>query len=319
MDLPKKKNIEKKKAVILFTVGLLVGSLLVYAFRFDDLIGSANTVRYPLLARRIQIDNPNDVSLKYTDLRQKLQTYINNQDAESKNISLYFEYLPTGVAININEKNESIAASLMKLPVVMNLYRASENGQIDLDKKVVLKKEWLNDEYGTLYQKGEGYELSIREAARLTLKDSDNTALLLIWDQLEGVQINPENDSMNYLDVEYGLVEDGRAQISARSYSSILKCLYLSCFNNNNDSQEMLEYLTKSTFNNRLTKYTPDSLKIAHKIGTYNVRYQSDCGIFYVPQKNYVLCVMVTGEDPGASQIIADISQSVYLFITESK
>lgn len=170
-----------------------------------------------------------------------------------------------------------------------------------------------------MYQKGEGYEITIRDAAKLTLKDSDNTALLLVWDQLEDVKVTYENDSLNYLDVEYGIVEDNRAQIGARSYSSIIKCLYFSCFNNKADSEEMLEYLSESVFNDRLTKYTPDSLPVAHKIGTYNVRYQSDCGIFYVPSKNYVLCVMVGGEDPRASQIIADISQSVYLFITESK
>lgn len=140
MEQPKKKNLEKKKAIIIFMVGLLVGSLLVYAFRFNDLIGDTST-RYPLLARRIQIDNPNEVTLRYTELRQKLTTYIGNDPELSENISLYFEYLPTGVAININEKNESIAASLMKLPVVMNLYKASENGQIDLDTKVKLKKE----------------------------------------------------------------------------------------------------------------------------------------------------------------------------------
>jgi len=299
--------------------GIFFGSLLVYAFRYDDLIGTQSS-KYPLLARRVQVENPNDVKLRYTDLRQKISAYINKQGEQSENISIYFEYLPTGVAININEKNESIAASLMKLPIVMNLYKASENGDIDLDKKVPLKKEWLNNEYGTLYQKGEGYEISIRDAAKLTLKDSDNTALELIWDQFEGIPITSENDSLSYLDIEYGVVEDGRAQIGARSYSSMLKCIYLACFNSKEHSEDMLDYMTESIFNDRLTKYLPTNIvQVAHKIGTYNSRYQSDCGIVYVPTKNYLLCIMVTGEDPIGSQTIADISQLTYLFITKDE
>lgn len=299
-------------------MGILVGSLIVYAFRYDDMQGP-NPSKYPLLARRIQVDNPIDPQIDFTDLRGKLTSYINGLDEDSAKVSVYFEYLPTGVSININEKNESIAASLMKLPVVMNLYKASELGKLDLDGKVAIKEEWLNQEYGTLYQKGAGYEITRREAARLALKDSDNTALLLVWSEINRSGLTLEDQSLNYLDVEYGLVEDERVQIGARSYSSILKCLYFACFNSKEDSQEMLEYLTQSTFNDRLTKYLPNEVPVAHKIGTFSTRYQSDCGITYVPSRNYILCIMVEGEDPTSSQYIADLSQLVYLYMGESQ
>lgn len=190
---------------------------------------------------------------------------------------------------------------------------------IDLDKKIPIKSEWLNSQYGSLYQKGEGYEISPRDAARLALKDSDNTALLLIWNIIGQDTLKGDNNSLNYLDVIYGYVEDGRIQIGARSYSSILKCIYLSCFNSLEDSQEMLSYLTESNFTNRLSRYLPQEIKVAHKIGAYSTRYQSDCGIIYLSKRNYVLCVMVESDDAKASDIIANLSQKIYSYLSNTK
>jgi beta-lactamase class A len=307
----------KLRIALLTTVSLFIGSIAGYAYKSNSQ-PVVNQTQYPLLSRRIQIDSPSKVKINFTSLRKDLTDYLAGLDNGGSNVSVYFEYLPTGIAININEKNQSIAASLMKLPVIMNLYKASEMGQVDMDKKVQLKKEWLNSEYGTLYEKGEGYEITIREAARLALKDSDNTALLLIWDQLAAIDIQPEDDSLNYLDIEYGVIEDDRAQIGARSYTSILKCLYYSCFNNNDDSEQILTFMTESSFHDRLTKYLPDDLKVSHKIGTYTTRYQSDCGLVYLESKRYALCIMVEGQDPVSSQIIADLSQKVYLHISQN-
>ena len=81
------------------------------------------------------------------------------------------------------------------------------------------------------------------------------------------------------------------------------------------DSEEILTYLAESSFKDRLTKYLPEDLPVAHKIGTYNTRYQSDCGIVYLKDENYALCIMVEGEDPEASSIIADLSRRTYLYL----
>lgn len=272
------------------------------------------TIYYQYLAKRIQIDNPNKVKINFTTLRYELTKYINGLGDKSKKVSVYYEYLPTGVSININENNQVIGASLLKLPVIMNLYRAAELGKVDMNKKIALKKEWLNSDYGDLYKKGEGYELTLEKAAELTLRDSDNTALLMIWSELEKVKLDDNNLAMYYLDVEYNVNKDETVSIGARSYSSVLKCLYFSCFNSYENSNRILTYLGKSSFNDRLTKYLPKNLIVSHKIGTFSEQFQSDCGIVYVPKENYAICVMVEGTEEESSDIIATISQKVYLF-----
>jgi len=306
----------KTKAYLL--LGILLGSLGLYTANTLTDKRNSNVMSYPLLAKRIQIDNPNDVKLNFSELRKQLDVYVKQQQ-NPDSLSIYYEFLPSGVAININDKNESIAASLMKLPVVMSLYKASELGIVDLDRKIPLQEQWLNQEYGKLYLKGAGYELTLRDAAKLTLRDSDNTALLMIWDSIEKARLPQDEESLNYLDVDFSIVEDGRALIGARSYSSILKCLYLSCYNSKDSSQEMLSYLAESTFTNRLTREIPNDIKVAHKIGTYNIRYQSDCGIVYLDKNNYVLCVMIEGQDPLASEQIAQVSRIVYDYMTKTR
>lgn len=76
-----------------------------------------------------------------------------------------------------------------------------------------------------------------------------------------------------------------------------------------------------STANNRLKLYLPDNTKIAHKIGTYDaddaIHIQSDCGIIYITNRNYLLCVMVKGEEQEANKIIGDFSKITYDFITK--
>lgn len=305
------------KQVKLLRVGFAVTLLTSVILASIVVSTSDSSSRYDFLARRVQTDNPNKVALKFSPLRMELEQYV-NQNKISDKVSLYFEYLPTGVSININEDSEYVAASLMKLPYAMNLYKAVEEGLLDLDKKVTLKKEFLNSDYGQLYKKGEGHTLTLKEAVDLLLKDSDNTALLAIDSELNAVGFKEEEGAVKSLDLSYNLIQDGRVQISAQSYTSILKCLYFACFNNLYNSNEILTSLTKSSFDDRLTRYLPNDLKVAHKIGTFSNKFQSDCGVFYIDTKNYALCILIEGEDPDASKIIADISQKVFIYVRDN-
>jgi beta-lactamase class A len=271
---------------------------------------------YPLLAKRLFVENPNDIIINFADLRTELSSYLQKNNIQG---SLYFEYLPTGTSVRVQGDDELVAASLMKIPVVMELYRAAELGRIDLDKKVSLQREWLDDKFGTLYKKGEGYELSLREAAQIALAESDNTAISAILYSTKDMLKLDEN-VINSLDVSFERNEELLLSISARSYGSFLKCLYFSCYLNKADSQEILSYLTESTFNNRLRAGIPENVQVAHKIGTFSEQTQSDCGIVYEANRNYLLCVMLNvRNDTDGNKHIADISRITYEYIKKNE
>jgi beta-lactamase class A len=309
----------RKIAYILLILTVFAGGMLLGAAIKQSVIEPNNDngqTQYPLLAKRIFVDNPNDTIMDLAPIRQAVRSYIDNNIGQD-NVSLYFEYLPTGVSFDPDSTNTFVAASLLKVPQVMNLYKAAELGYIDLDKEVALKQEWLDSEYGTLYQKGAGYKLTLREAARLAMVDSDNTAVLAIQQTLiaDG-RLLPDDQAMNFIDTDYMVNEQNKVLIGSATYSAILKCLYFSCYLEQKDSQELLTYMTQSMQTNRLRAGVPKDIQVAHKIGTFSQEVQSDCGIVYVPNRSYVLCVMLKQPDEIGSKHIAVISEIVYKYIS---
>lgn len=267
--------------------------------------------RYPLLSKRILADNPNDILINFVPLRKQLATEFDKITGQK---SFYFEYLPDGTSIRNGSDNQLIAASLIKVPLCMNLYKAAELGRIQLDQEVSVTSGELDNAYGDLYQRGAGTTLTLRQAAQLALEQSDNTATHVIFDHISGL-LNADEESLARLDVDQN-TQAGQAIINAKSYASVLKSLYFSSYLQKQDSQELLSYLTKSMATNRLAKHLPNSVPVAHKIGVYNATWaESDCGIVYAPKRPYVICVMVELPETQADAFIAGISKEVYDFV----
>lgn len=274
---------------------------------------ASNREDFPLLATRIFIEDPTDPIVNFSSLREQLSSHVEELGI---NGSIYFEYLPTGTSVRVGADKTEVAASLLKLPAAMQLYRSVEDNKVDLKKTITIKQEWLDPAYGQLYKKGAGYSLSLQDAIKVMLIDSDNTALKAVASNIPSDM--PASDSpFTFLDVDILQNRDLTVSISARSYSSILKCLYFSCYLDKDHSEELLEYLSRSTSKSRLPAGVHDkSTVIAHKIGNYAQDTQSDCGIVYIPKRNYILCVMLKANDsPEGDKKIADISKIVYDFM----
>lgn len=277
----------------------------------DNLTSMSESKKYPLLSKRIFAENQNDVLLNFVSLRKQLETRFNEVDAPK---SFYFEYLPSGTSVRIGENTELIAASLIKVPLTMNLYKAVELGKINLDKTVTITESEIDGGFGDLWEKGAGTKITLREAARLALSESDNTAMHVIFDATVGL-LPSDQESLNNLDIDQN-IENGQAVINAKSYASILKSLYLSSYLQRQSSEEILSYLSKSTATNRLTAKLPSDTTVAHKIGVYNSDWsESDCGIIYAPKRPYMVCIMVGLPDDQANKFIADTSKLIYDYV----
>jgi beta-lactamase class A len=268
----------------------------------------------PLLSWRVFADNPNDMIINFVPLRKSLQQQFGALDVQK---SFYFEYLPSGTSIRIGEDNQLVAASLIKVPLAMNLYRAAELGKLNLDETVTVTPTEVDGAYGDLWEKGPGLRLTLRQAAKFALTQSDNTAMHVMFDHVNGL-LASDQESLNQLDIDQDM-RNGQAVINAKSYASVLKSLYLSSYLQPHDSQELLGYLSHSTATNRLTKYLPKSVVVAHKIGVFNAGSwaESDCGIVYVPQRPYAICVMVGLPDDQANDFIANASKQVYDYVVQ--
>lgn len=268
--------------------------------------------KYALISPRALQDKHGDFLLNFLDLRNKLHSIA---DPYGDAFGLYFEYLPTGTSIGINSNNNFFAASLFKLPVVMAYYRHKEEVPSAQDYKVKLTKDMLDDRFGDLWEKGEGYELDLDDAARLALEKSDNTAAKAL-----GTVITQDDSDEVYLgvDVDLQIASEG-AVMTPKKYSSILKALYYSAVLTRDDSQLILDYLTKSEFNDKLVAGIPPDVKVAHKIGVIEDKAYMDCGIVYVPYRPYSLCLVSQGTEDVARSRMSSISKTIYEYVVSAK
>ncbi len=270
----------------------------------------------PYLSPRIFSENPNDVIINFIDLRNQLREYTKKIPEQ---LGIYFEYLPSGTSIGINEKEEFELASLLKVPIAMAAIDQIQSGKINASTLLTLNKSHLDPYYGELWQEGPGYKLTLEKAIEIMLTKSDNTAAGGISDAL------PTGSTEKIFDLlDIPKVQKGAALVvTPKNYSSILRSLYLSSILQVSDSNDLLYTLTRTDFHDRIANGIPQTVKVAHKIGIHTEPDMTksiftDCGIIYVPKRPYILCVMVESDEAKALQYMADISRIIYTYVTST-
>jgi len=304
-----------KITFLIFFFVLLVGSLIGNFFLWQELQQSSSQKlsqlkqHYPLLSSRAI--NPNYTGaliVNFLPLRQQIHRIV---DPYNNDFAIYFEYLPTGTTIGINEDRDFTAESLLKVPVVMAYFHSKEVNNITTDPMVQIQKKELNTSFGDLYKKGAGYSINLGDAVKLALQKSDNTASLILADH-----ISQSDFDFVYagLDIPEAL-DKNTPIITAQEYVSILKALYFGSVLNNDDSEYILSLLTKTDFNNLIPSGVPSTIPVAHKIGLVNKEIYEDCGIIYLPQRPYALCMVSKSSAQVAQQRMHTLSSIVYQYV----
>lgn len=305
--------------IVVFTISVLANILLAgYLFfspkRTLPSSKKESQVAFQYLAPRIFAENPNDVLINFIELRTKLQAYIK---PIPDRIGVFFEYLPSGTSIGINEKEEYLVASLLKVPVAMAAYESIVQGKLKEDTVLTLDKSHLDPYFGPLWQEGPGYQLTLKDAIARMLKQSDNTAARVIFDTLPPGAVENIFDQLDIPKV----INENQPVVTPKNYASILKSLYLSSILPKEESQTLLTILTQTEFNDRIVAGIPSGIPVAHKIGfhTYPNLDQSiytDCGIIYPPSRPFILCIMVQSSEDRALRYMKDIARMVYTYVT---
>lgn len=308
-----------------YTIWLL-SAILVLSLGINVLNATkADDKKYPLLAKRLFIANPNDIIINFTPLRSQLRDYIAKQQDK---IGIYFEYLPTGTSINVKGDEVFFRASLIKLPGIMRAYKLIEEGKITKDDVIEITPSDVNPLFGSKERLVAGSKHTMKDLIELALKESNNTAYQAIFtytnSKILGAGANDEQnirDVYDYLDIPR--TESGETQfISPKNYSSIMKALYFASYLSYDNSSEILKLISESSFNDWLPEPIPDNIIVAHKFGVYSLEQpavahvHSDCGIVYQEKRPYLLCVMVNSANTEQSAThIRTVSKLAYEYI----
>lgn len=143
--------------------------------------------------------------------------------------------------------------------------------------------------------------------------DSDNTVQHILL-RLLG------QDDMQRLVDETGLesLTDPEGKISAKEYTKFLRVLYTSSYLERKDSQAILKMLSEATFKDFLSTGIPKDVFFAHKYGEdKGAKIYSDSGIVYLPDRPYMITVMLQGVTEDQAQgIMKDISAVTYNYFS---
>ncbi|GAC1489523.1 MAG: hypothetical protein NVS1B5_13930 [Gemmatimonadaceae bacterium] len=226
------------------------------------------------------------------------------------------------------------AASTMKVPVMIELFRKAETGSFRMDQALLLVNQFPSladgspytldpnsDSDSTLYHRI-GQRVRVDTLLRLMITRSSNFATNTLITLVGADQVTRTMRSLGALRIQVLRgVEDGKAfdrglnnTTTARDLATILRAIQEGKTASPTASREMLSILSAQEFNEKIPAGLPPGTRVAHKTGDITA-VSHDAAIVYPPgRKPYVLVVLTRGvADPKRSaKLIADISALVY-------
>ena len=258
-------------------------------------------------------------------LRQKVKDMV--KDFGSDSVSIYIEYVNTGANISINPELYVWPASLTKMPLAMAVMKKVEKGEWKLSNELVLMEGDANsmsgDSENPLSEYPVGTRFTIDKLLEELIINSDNTAYYIL---LRNLHQDDLSDVIKSLGMELLFTKEGK--MSAKEYSRILRALYSASFLSRENSQKILELMSKSKFKEFLSSGLSDDVIFSHKYGEDDMlNVYSDSGIVYLENRPYIISVMVQGksgayykdEKMKASLFMGELSKEVYKFFSETR
>jgi beta-lactamase class A len=224
------------------------------------------------------------------------------------------------------------AASTMKVPVMIELFRRASAGSIRLDDTIPITTTFHSLVDGSPYTldvsgppddaiaaRPDG-RISYRELCEAMITVSSNLSANLLIEQLGAANIQRTVDRLGAprMHVRRG-VEDEKAfekglnnTTTARALLTLLEQIAHGRAGDPASTDAMLAILERQRVNDRIPAGLPPGTIVAHKTGEIT-RIRHDAGIVYAPRP-FVLVVLVRGIDDGAKAdaLIASIARAAY-------
>ena len=120
----------------------------------------------------------------------ELQARITSASMLSRGtIGVAVEYLSTGSAASINAERTFPAASLFKVPILLEVLAQEAEGRLPPDRALEIGADDWSEGSGVL-QARIGERLAVRELRRLMIQESDNIAALVLLEAVGAANVN---------------------------------------------------------------------------------------------------------------------------------
>lgn len=268
--------------------------------------------------------------------------------AHKGKVAVAVKDLQSGEEFYLNADEPMPTASLIKLAIMVEAYKQADEKKLDLSKMVTLTKDDKVPGSGILTSHfSDGATFCVRDAIRLMIAYSDNTATNLVLDQVGIKNVNTRMEELGLkntrvhakvfkgsttsIDPErtkkYGL-----GSITAREAVQLLELIQTNKAASPESCQAMIAHLKTCDDKDKMTRLLPAGTVVAHKTGSVDAT-KTDAGIIYSPNpkdkkkpRPVALCVLTTDnedkrwvKDNAGHVTIGKIARVVYDNFTEKK
>jgi len=281
-------------------------------------------------------------SLGIENPAQTLRTLRNGLEEKiSREKGIYaiaFKDLQTGDTLLIHARKMMHAASTMKVPVMIEVFRQAHKGHFGLSDSVLIRNDFESIVDGSHFSldlgpKPTGY-IESRVGKKVTIYDlvyymitvSSNLATNILMDMVSADSVMKTMSDIGATDVRILRgVMDLKAfdkglnnRINAYDLMLIMEAIARKRVVSPEACDEMINIMLHQKHRNKIPAGLPANIKVAHKTGSITA-INHDAGIIFLPNgRQYVLAVLSSGEPNHAksARIIADISKTIYHWIT---
>ena len=249
-------------------------------------------------------------------------------------VGIAFHDLQTGDSLYLNADDSFHAASTMKVPVMIELFRRIDVGALRLDQGILLVNQFGSIVDGSPYSLDAGddsdssaYKLTgtrvpLKELIDRMITRSSNLATNAL---IELVRASNANETAHMLGARnirvLRGVEDGKAfragmnnTTTARDLAVLLEAIETGRAASRSSCDAMREILLHQEFNEEIPAGLPAGTRVAHKTG-WITGVLHDAAVVYPPGRKPYVLVVLTREIPDekvARRLIADLSRMVW-------
>src|SRR6266581_4554959 len=255
--------------------------------------------------------------------------------APARAVGLYYRDLSGGDSLTVGAATRFHAASTMKIPVMIQLFRDRDANLLSLDDSVTVTNTFrsivdsspyqldVTDDSDSSLYKRLGQRASIRELIELMETVSSNLATNLLITRVDAKRANATAHALgaDSILVLRG-VEDGKAYraglnntTTARDLGMLLAAIANGTAASAGSCRDMLAILGRQHFNEGIPAGLPAGTRIYHKTGWIGqVVYHDAAVVEPTDGRRYVLVVLTGGiqKDEDSHALVRDLSRLVF-------
>lgn len=252
--------------------------------------------------------------------------------ASGADVAVAFRTLDGRDELLVQPDVEFHAASTMKVPVMIELFRRARAGELKLDDPVPVTNEFHSIVDGSPYRlepdvdsdvevyRHVGGQLSYRLLCEAMITASSNLAANILIEHLGPTRVQATADGLGArgMHVLRG-VEDTKAfekglnnTTTARALMTLMEAIATGRAGDKTSTAEMVAILERQKFHDRIPAGLPPGTRVAHKTGEIT-KIQHDAAIVYAARP-FVLVVLVRGFDDATkgAALTAEIARALY-------